>query len=265
MPTTYAHDLFGKRVYKKLPKEIREVIRAHGNLYRIGLHGPDILFYYMVSKNPVTQFGVYMHEEKARCFFEQGMQRVRETKDEALLAYLLGFGCHYLLDSKCHPFVNEMADANVISHTLLEKEFDRELMLKTGKNPYKYYPSDAVKSLYYYAHVIHKALPLVKTGNIWISLKMMKLLTNLMVCNDHGRKRLIIEKILSRSGKQDTRELMEHFMTKEIAPGSVVPVGKLKKLFHESTEEAPQYIQELYSLSKIDQNLSDRWDRTYNG
>lgn len=45
MPTTYAHDLFGKKIYAKLPAEIQKVIRRNTNLYRIGLHGPDILFY----------------------------------------------------------------------------------------------------------------------------------------------------------------------------------------------------------------------------
>ena len=61
MPTTYAHDLFGKEVYKRLPSDMKALIRRHGDLYRIGLHGPDILFYYMVSKNPVTQFGIELH------------------------------------------------------------------------------------------------------------------------------------------------------------------------------------------------------------
>ena len=65
-----------------------------------------------------------MHKEKARAFFTQGMAQVRETGDEALLAYLLGFGCHYLLDSSCHPFVNEMNDKGRISHSLLEIEFE---------------------------------------------------------------------------------------------------------------------------------------------
>ena len=79
MPTTYAHDLFGKEVYKRLPSDMKALIRRHGDLYRIGLHGPDILFYYMVSKNPVTQFGIEMHHEKARAFFEEGMRRSEET------------------------------------------------------------------------------------------------------------------------------------------------------------------------------------------
>ena len=46
MPTTYAHDLFGKRVYRKLSAKLQHLIRSNGNLYRIGQHGPDILFYY---------------------------------------------------------------------------------------------------------------------------------------------------------------------------------------------------------------------------
>ena len=54
MPTTYAHDFFGKRVYRRLPEKLQHLIRSNGNLYRIGQHGPDILFYYFISKNPVT-------------------------------------------------------------------------------------------------------------------------------------------------------------------------------------------------------------------
>lgn len=78
MPTTYAHDLFGKEVYKRLPPDMKALLRRHGDLYRIGLHGPDILFYYMVSKNPVTQFGIEMHHEKARAFLKKGCGRSEE-------------------------------------------------------------------------------------------------------------------------------------------------------------------------------------------
>ena len=73
-----------------------------------------------------------MHGEKAREFFEKGMARVRKEKNPALMAYMLGFGCHYILDSTCHPYVNQVAKEGKISHTLLEKEFDRMLMYLTG-------------------------------------------------------------------------------------------------------------------------------------
>ena len=265
MPTTYAHDLFGKKVYKKLPKEMKELLRRNGDLYRIGLHGPDILFYYMVSKNPVSKFGIQMHKEKAKAFFEEGMSQVRETGDEQLFTYLLGFACHYLLDSACHPFVDEMADTGVVSHTVLEKEFDRMLMEETGKNPYIYRPSDCIVPKYSYAKVIHRAIPLVSTVNIWISLKMMKFLTNLMVCNDGGKRRKVIKKILSLGGKKNADMLIEHFMTKEPVPGCEIPLSKLSKLFERALEETPEYLEELYELSREEKTLGSRWERTYNG
>ena len=173
MPTTYAHDLFGKKIYAKLPAEIQKVIRRNTNLYRIGLHGPDILFYDML-KPKVTETGIAMHRECAAPFFERGMTLVRTTHDEKLLAYLLGFGCHYLLDSACHPFVYEMAERNVISHTLLEKEFDRTLMLETHKDPYHYYPACGIVPRVTYARVIHRAIPRIRTKEIMSSLRLMK-------------------------------------------------------------------------------------------
>lgn len=75
MPTTYAHDLFGQKVYRQLPDQVKEIIRKNGELYRIGLHGPDIFFYYFIFKNHVSSVGYRMHKEKARAFFTQGMAR----------------------------------------------------------------------------------------------------------------------------------------------------------------------------------------------
>ena len=143
MPTTYTHDLFGKKVYRQLPEEIRKVIRENGNLFRIGLHGPDILFYDLFNQK-VCGLGTEMHKIPAASFFLRGMSIVRRTGDERLLAYLLGFACHYLLDSSCHPFVDETAEKKILSHTLLEKEFDRTLMVETNRNPHHYYPSDCI-------------------------------------------------------------------------------------------------------------------------
>ena len=262
MPTTYTHDLFGKEVYKRMPGEAKKIIKKHGELYRIGLQGPDILFYYMVSKNPVSQFGVDMHNEKARAFFEQGMDQVRENKDEELLAYLLGFACHYLLDSACHPFVNRMDEEGVISHTNLEKEFDRYLMIETGKNPFHYYPSDSIVPKRKYAKVIHRAIPLVRTANIHISLKMMKFLTNLMVCDDHEKRRNFLCSIAK--GKK-LSGLMEHFMTEKPLEEAAEPMAELERLYREAIEDVPACLEELLTLAEGEYRLSARWNRTYNG
>lgn len=264
MPTTYTHDLFGKIVYKSLPDEQKQILRRNKDLYRIGQHGPDILFYFMISKNPVSQFGVQMHHRDAASFFEKGMETARTTGDEALTAYLLGFGCHYVLDTTAHPYVNRLADEGVITHTMLEKEFDRDLMLRTGKDPLRYRPSDCIVPRYSYAKVIHKAMPEIRTFNIWVSMHMQKLLTNLMICNDGGRRRDLLGKILKLGGKKHS-ELIEHFMLRDPYPGCDEQLSGLQEKFDEAVRLAPDYLSELYALRTVKKPLSERWHHTYVG
>lgn len=264
MPTTYTHDLFGKNVYKKLPADIRSVIRENGDLYRIGLHGPDILFYLLTDMR-VPAVGVRMHKEIARSFFEKGMEKVRTSGSRPLLAYLLGFGCHYLLDSACHPAVNRMDEDGTISHTLSEKELDRTLMLETGKNPVSFYPSDCIVPKMSYAEVIHEAIPEVPAWKIFWSLCMMKFITNCMVCDNRGRRKKALAFIGSIIHRQKTESVMEHFMDKDPVPDCEEPVRELKDLFEEAITEAPVYLEELYALSGEERPLSERFDRTYNG
>lgn len=264
MPTTYTHDLFGKIVYKQLPEEIRKVIRKNGDLFRIGLHGPDILFYDLTNLS-VSSIGVEMHSIPAASFFLRGMSMVRARDDERLLAYLLGFGCHYLLDSVCHPYVEDMAKAKVITHTLLEKEFDRTLMLETNKNPYHFYPSDCIVPKVSYARVIRKMFPGLGTRDILVSLRMMKFLTNAMVYDNRGKRRFLVALVTRIAGKRKSRSALEFFMEKDPVPESEKPVKELHRYFDQAAEEAPAYIEELYSLSKEELPLSKRWNHTYNG
>lgn len=264
MPTTYAHDLFGKKIYHELPGEMQTVIRKNVNLYRIGLHGPDILFYHML-KPKVSTTGIRMHKEKAAPFFERGMAIVRDTHDEKLLAYLIGFGCHYLLDSACHPYIEDMAEKKVITHTLLEKEFDRTLMLETHKNPYHYYPACGVMPRITYARVIHRAIPKVATGDILSSLRRMKLITNCLVYDNKGRRKKFLTVLSRLAGKKLSASMMEYFMAKDPVPGSAVPVHALHGLYDRELKEAPQYLEELFGLLRKDRPLSERWQKTYNG
>lgn len=264
MPTTYTHDLFGKKVYRQLPREIRNVIRKNGNLFRIGLHGPDIFFYDLL-KLSVSSVGVEMHDVPAASFFRRGMSVVRARGDEKLLSYLLGFGCHYLLDSRSHPFVEKMARTRVISHTLLEKEFDRTLMLETNKNPYHYYPSDCIVPRVSYARVIRKMFPQLSTRDIFFSLRMMKFLTNAMVYDNGGKRRFLIAVLTGFFGKKRSAAVLDFFMRKDPVPEAEMPVRELHVYFDQAAEEAPAYIEELYSLSKEELLLSERWNLTYNG
>ena len=264
MPTTYTHDLFGKEVYRKLPEEMKEIIRRNKDLYRIGLHGPDLLFYHLFNSK-VNKTGVAMHRRRARSFFEEGITVAREDQDEALLAYLFGFGCHYLLDSACHPYVNQMVREGRISHTNLEKEYDRYLLTKNGKDPNHYYPLKYIPARESYAKTIHKALPMIPEKLILTAWRLMKRATGLMVCDDRGfRKNTGI--LVSRGLRlKAAEELMEHFMGKQEMEGSQEPIEGLDRKYQEAMKTAPQEMQELYKLSKEGGHLSERWNRTYNG
>lgn len=142
MPSAYTHYRFGKEVLSCLPKHFRRPIEEYRELFDIGLHGPDILFYYKpLSKNPVNQLGHDMHHQPASTFFQTAAEVWRSSKrKEALQAYLYGFICHFALDSICHPYIEKMVAGGEFSHTELETELDRFFLLKDELDPMTYLP-----------------------------------------------------------------------------------------------------------------------------
>ena len=101
MPATYAHFRFGREVLRRLSPETREAIAPRIQLYHIGLHGPDIFFYYHpLSKNPVQALGGQLHLLSGREILTR-MEAVRDRypadSRRGLDAYIFGFICHYAL------------------------------------------------------------------------------------------------------------------------------------------------------------------------
>ena len=95
MPSTYAHYIFGQQIRGRLSGYERKIIDKYPELFNIGLHGPDILFYYhLFHENPVNQKGMAMHEQIAASFFRKCKEYCQETGDEEALAYVFGFICH---------------------------------------------------------------------------------------------------------------------------------------------------------------------------
>ena len=181
------------------------------------------------------------------------------------MAYLLGFGCHYILDSTCHPYVNQVAAEGKVSHTLFEKEFDRMLMYETGKDPLRFYPSHGIRASFLSAWTIHQVLPAIRTWNIYLSLKMMKIFTCILVCDDGGRKRRLSEHVLSPAGKKRSAFITEFFMSPEPEIDCKEELLKLDSLMEEALAKAPDMLEELAALAVRPGHLSDRWDLTFNG
>lgn len=80
MPSTYAHYRLGQQVRQALSGPQREAVEAWPALYLIGLHGPDILFYYHpLSSHPVKAVGHLLHGRPGRGFFRHACQVIRES------------------------------------------------------------------------------------------------------------------------------------------------------------------------------------------
>lgn len=139
MPSTYAHRLFGEKMLELYPEKIRAVCKKNISLYNIGLHGPDILFYYKPLKpNPIQQIGYDLHSQSGKIFFNHAAKAVNCKKyDGAYLAYALGFICHYALDKACHGYIENKIAVSKVKHTEIESEFDKYLIAKAGKDPFK--------------------------------------------------------------------------------------------------------------------------------
>lgn len=258
MPTTYTHDAFGRKVYKSLQKDLQELIHRHIQLYRIGLHGPDILFYYGLRKNYVNQTGVRLHGEMAYPFFERGIRLIRKNQEDALLVYLLGFACHFMLDSTCHPYIYHIEDQ--VSHTRIEKEMDRRMMKKDGLDPLTYFPARGIIPSHENAVVIHQMFPDITAKQIERALNGMRRLTGLMVYEkeESYRKKMIVLKMTGLK-----KSFGEHFMTGQEDGSCDEWLAVLDKFFACALEETPKILEKLYWCSKTDLDIPERFRRNY--
>lgn len=153
MPATYAHYKFGEAVKGSFPedkKEIRDIIDRNVDLFSFGLHGPDIFFYYHpIIPNDVKIIGPLMHEDRGWTFFHESAVLINSegdsTRREKMFAYIAGFICHFILDTKCHGYIEDRMEASGLSHTEIEGQFDRYLMVKDGLDPITYKPTAHLK------------------------------------------------------------------------------------------------------------------------
>lgn len=202
MPATYAHYVFGKKVYARLPGEERALIRQGKDAFLLGLHGPDLLFYYYpVGKNRINQMGTRMHRELAAPFFERGLLLYQKDRDPVLRAYLYGFLCHFILDSECHPYINCYMEEQKLGHLEIETELDRYLMELDGLDPLTYVPVHHLISRAHTRRVIAELMEAVTAGQIHTCIRMFRMTMAFFVCK-HPWKRSVLRK-LSRIMGQD--------------------------------------------------------------
>ncbi|MCC8167911.1 MAG: zinc dependent phospholipase C family protein [Clostridiales bacterium] len=157
----------GQEVRNEVSGLAKQAIEAYPQLYQIGLHGPDILFYYKpLVGGEITKEGSRMHRRSGEEFFKHAAEVIREHMvkedasdgdsapiqgsindrkiaggsdacryDMAYLSYAYGFICHFALDVSCHGYIGQKIVESGISHTEIESEFDREMLVADGFDP----------------------------------------------------------------------------------------------------------------------------------
>lgn len=139
MPAMYAHLRFGQEVTKQLPTSLQTLIHSYQDAFTIGLQGPDILFFFQpYKKNKINQLGNAMHKQTATTFLTYAIAQLEENDSEQAHAYLLGFLCHFILDSACHYYVEDMIPVTKTDHYIIESEFEKYLMKKDHIIPQSY-------------------------------------------------------------------------------------------------------------------------------
>ena len=261
MPTTYAHDLFGKMVYHRLDPEIQEKIKKYQITYQIGLHGPDILFYVRpFHKNRFNQMAHRLHREEAAGFFERGRELYQKTGNEEILVYLLGFICHFMLDSTCHPYISEYMKKTGARHDEIETEFDRALMVRTGKDPFHYQPGSVIRIEKNSVDAISEVMEGMSHKDIVRALMGTKFYTRLPICNSEKKRKvkLAVARILFMYRLADGRIIRGE--PKDICLEST---QHLTQLFLQTVPEAATMINEYYKQRNGSDRLNVRFDRNY--
>ena len=261
MPTTYAHDLFGKMVYHRLDPEIQEKIKKYQTTYQIGLHGPDILFYVRpFHKNRFNQMAHRLHREEAAGFFERGRELYQKTGNEEILVYLLGFICHFMLDSTCHPYISEYMKKTGARHDEIETEFDRALMVRTGKDPFHYQPGSVIRIEKNSVDAISEVMEGMSHKDIVRALMGSKFYTRLPICDSEKKRKikLAVARSLFIYRLADGR-----IIRKEPKLICLESTDHLTQLFLQAVPEAAAMINGYYKQRNGSCRLNVRFDRNY--
>ncbi len=112
MPDFLTHVVFAREALEGLEEKKRRQVQERLELFQLGAQGPDVFFYGprhpLGGKRSFFLTGKRLHSEHTRAFLEAGFSRVPSLSGDDRLdlwVYMLGMSCHYVLDSRCHPYV----------------------------------------------------------------------------------------------------------------------------------------------------------------
>lgn len=264
MPSLYAHNKFGKLVIKNLPREYKEIIRHYPNSFRLGLQGPDYLFFYRAfSFNKINQLGVILHKNDAFVFFTKSLKVIHKYGiNSPEFSYIMGFICHFTLDSICHPYVNaSMAETNC-GHIEIEGDLENLLLSRDHFEPekypiYKLIPTDFATARS--AAVFYDGISTITSHKC---MRWMRLIKRLFVAPSKCKQRIIdFAMRISLHYKSFKGHMIEPYPNEKCRANSI----HLQKMLIDSVPEAVKLIQNYRRALSDPSVLSLQFHSDFNG
>ena len=244
MPTTYAHWRFGDKCIETLPEELQTIINDNRDIFNFGVHGPDIFFYYKCLKhNAVNEFGEELHEipfKKTVKLFKERFENVDDGY--AALSYILGFTCHFTLDSYCHGYIDRKAEVSPTTHGKIESQYDRHLLIKDGYDPVKKKVTFSLKPNREIAETISQLFTEWDKKTIYKCIKDQRFYLNLLKDNSDFKRNFLI-KAMDAVHAESFKDLL---ITKENDPIVADSMLRLDKYFDKALEHYPLLALSLY-------------------
>lgn len=191
MPAAYTHYRFGRDVLPLLPPETRQIIAANRALYDLGLHGPDIFFFYRQPfDNAVARLGHTLHGQSGGAVLRRMAALWEKNPTDAGLSYLYGFLCHFALDSACHGYVGQMEQVGV-GHSILETQLDRSYLVDDRLDPTQVNPVGHLKPTPEAARTIAAFFPQVTEREVEESCRTMIKVQRLLLPTSGAKRKLL--------------------------------------------------------------------------
>lgn len=194
MPTTYTHRKFASDVAKLYPQLVNLDNQDKINLFNIGTHGPDITFYTQLY-NPfgLSKVGYKMHEEYGNVLFKHFADIYHSRHDNPLdLAYILGFLAHFTLDSAAHPTVYKYQENDNLTHSIIEMQFDRFLLVRLGYNkPTDVDLIDHIHPKKLYASIMAPYFPGFNDKTMYQALKDIVFIHHIFYCKNSVKRNIV--------------------------------------------------------------------------
>ena len=153
MPATITHAYFVKDVIDILPDSIKSKLNIRRSMM-FGQSTDSLMFYNLFSILPgkkIRDFQSYFHNNKTQEFFINLLRYVKDNNinDIDTYSFIVGFICHYVLDSTIHPYIiyktgifdknNKYTYKYNNMHTFMESFIDNDMVKRRENiNPYKF-------------------------------------------------------------------------------------------------------------------------------